>query len=98
MQVTVDDIDQESIAGWRPRLRDMSDVLLGPRQPLRRTSAVRALPEDGRVALTIGLKRDTRAVGRPDRVPVLAAERQLTARARAARRVDPDVGRLLIVG
>ena len=65
---------QEHIGFWRPRLRRVRLAFRGRREPLRRSSD-RGLP-DGHVAAAVGLKRHTPAIGRPDRVAVVAARLQ----------------------
>src|SRR5882762_6274761 len=68
----------------------MNGALLRFRQPLGSACTIGALPEDRRVILAIGLERDTLRVRRPDRKPILSAERQAPHRGRSGEVVNPD--------
>src|SRR5688500_13171597 len=62
-----------------------------PGQTLRRGGApVSRLPEGSEITLAVGLKRDVFAVSRPDREPVVAAERQTPYRGAAGKVDDRD--------
>src|SRR5215204_974169 len=70
----------------------------------RASSAVRLqcqshseLTEEAEIALTVRLKHDVSAVGRPDRMPIVAAKCQATRRGSGVEIVDPDV-RLALAG
>src|SRR6188474_288804 len=75
----------------------MTRTRLGFRQPLGGAAAVRLLPEDAAVAVAIRLKGDPRAVRRPDREPVVAAEGQASHRAGTRDVMDRDDGLFAIV-
>lgn len=75
----------------------MRHALLGLREPFRCSGAIGGLPEDRRVAVAIRLERDARRVGGPERIAVLAAERQPPHRRRARQIVNPDHLLLAIV-
>src|SRR5207302_317446 len=47
-------------------------------QPLRRTGAVRMLPPDAEVAVSIGLVRDSAAIGGPNREAISATKGEAT--------------------
>src|SRR5262245_5898040 len=75
----------------RPGLGDVRDSLFRSREPAQ-PSAVDPLLEDREVAFAIRLKRQTLAVGRPDRKPIASPETEPPRRARFADLVDPDDG------
>ncbi len=71
---------------------------LGLRETFGCRSAVGALPEDGHVAVTIGLKRDALTIRGPDGIAISSAERELPRRARSRQIVDPDVRIFPVIG
>ena len=75
----------------------MGNPLFGLRESLHGSGAIGLLPEDGEIAIAIGLESNPFSVRRPDGIAICTAQRELSRR-RGAGKVDyPEVYLLAIV-